>query len=139
MIRKLADNAIASLSQAISLQPDLANAYLNRGTIYLNLGQSALGLADMESAIRHDPSLIDAHLNIAMEMHAQNRRAESAAAYPGTLALDIAGLPANFKPLFAGGRSAFVPAGDQVVAHGGVSVEELIVPFVRVSNVNGVG
>lgn len=66
-------------------------------------------------------------------------RAESASAYPGTVALDIAGLPANFKPLFAGGRSAFVPANDRVVVHGGISVEELIVPFVRVSNVNGAG
>lgn len=65
-------------------------------------------------------------------------RAESAAAYPGAVSLDIAGLPANFKPLFAGGRSAFVPDGDQVVVHGGVSVEELIVPFVKVSNVYGV-
>lgn len=64
---------------------------------------------------------------------------ESASAYPGTVALDIAGLPANFKPLFAGGRSAFVPANDRVVVHGGISVEELIVPFVRVSNVNGAG
>jgi len=66
-------------------------------------------------------------------------RSESAVAYPGTLALDIAGLPTNFKPLFAGGRSAFVPVGDQVVVHGGLSVEELIVPFVRVSNVNCAG
>lgn len=66
-------------------------------------------------------------------------RAESAVAYPGTAALDIAGLPANFKPLFAGGRTAFVPNGDQVVVHGGVSVEELVVPFVRVSDVNGAG
>jgi len=66
-------------------------------------------------------------------------RSESAAAYPGTLALDIAGLPTSFKPLFAGGRSAFVPVGDQVVVHGGLSVEELIVPFVRVTNVNGFG
>lgn len=66
-------------------------------------------------------------------------RAESTAAYPGTVALDIAGLPANFKPLFAGSRNAFVPAGDRVVVHGGMSVEELIVPFVRVSNVNGAG
>jgi len=66
-------------------------------------------------------------------------RAESALTYPGTIALDVAGLPANFVPLFAGGRSAFVTSGDQVVVHGGVSVEELIVPFVKVSNVNGVG
>lgn len=66
-------------------------------------------------------------------------RAESAAAYPGTLALDIAGLPANFKPLFAEGRTAFVPSGDQVVVHGGVSVEELIVPFVKISNASSTG
>lgn len=60
---------------------------------------------------------------------------DSAAAYPGTVRLDIAGLPANFMPLFAGGRTAFVPEGDRVVVHGGVSVEELIVPFVKVSYV----
>ena len=59
--------------------------------------------------------------------------ADSAAAYPTTVRLDIAGLPANFMPLFAGGRTAFVPVGEQVVVHGGVSVEELIVPFVKVS------
>ena len=59
--------------------------------------------------------------------------ADSAVAYPTTVRLDIAGLPTNFMPLFAGGRTAFVPAGEQVVVHGGVSVEELIVPFVKVS------
>jgi hypothetical protein len=63
----------------------------------------------------------------------ESLRADSAAAYPDTVSLEIAGLPANFMPLFAGGRSAFVPMGDQVVVHGGVSVEELIVPFVKVS------
>jgi hypothetical protein len=73
----------------------------------------------------------------------ESLRADSAAAIgsklAGTISLDIAGLPANFMPLFAGGRSAFVPDGDQVVVHGGVSVEELIVPFVKVSGVNGEG
>ena len=63
--------------------------------------------------------------------------ADSAAAYPSTVRLDIAGLPANFMPLFAGGRTAFVPEGEQVVVHGGVSIEELIVPFVKVSYVIG--
>ena len=42
------------------------------------------------------------------------------------------GLPSDFLPLYAGGRGAFVPAGHQVVAHGGMSVEELIVPFVKI-------
>jgi len=63
-------------------------------------------------------------------------RAESATAYPATLALNIAGLPAEFLPLFAGERSAFVPQGEQVVVHGGVSVEELIIPFVKVDRVH---
>lgn len=61
--------------------------------------------------------------------------ADSAAAYPSTVRLDIAGLPANFMPLYAGGRTAFVPDGEQVVVHGGVSIEELVVPFVKVSYV----
>jgi hypothetical protein len=42
------------------------------------------------------------------------------------------GLPLDFLPLYASGRGAFVPAGHQVVAHGGMSVEELIVPFVKI-------
>jgi hypothetical protein len=62
--------------------------------------------------------------------------AESAASNPGTYRLDIAGLPANCMPLFADGRSAFVPQGEHVVAHGGISVEELIVPFVKVEYLN---
>ena len=62
--------------------------------------------------------------------------AESLAANPDAFRLDVAGLPANFMPLYAGGRGAFVPKGDQVVVHGGVSLEELIVPFVKVNYVN---
>ena len=57
---------------------------------------------------------------------------DSVATYPNTIKLDIAGLPVNFMPLFAGGRTAFVTDGEQVVVHGGISVEELIVPFVKV-------
>ena len=47
--------------------------------------------------------------------------------------LDIAGLPADFLPLYAGTRGAFIRRGEAIVAHGGISVEELIVPFIRVS------
>jgi hypothetical protein len=61
---------------------------------------------------------------------------ESAIGCPGAIKLEIAGLPANFMPLFAGARTAFVTQGEQLVVHGGISVEELIVPFVKVSYVN---
>lgn len=62
--------------------------------------------------------------------------ADSAASNPNTYRLDIAGLPANFLPLFAGGRAAFVQKGEPAVVHGGISVEELLVPFVKVSSVS---
>lgn len=57
---------------------------------------------------------------------------ESAVSNPGSFRLDVAGLPANFLPLFSGGRTAFMPEGEQAVVHGGIAVEELIVPFIRV-------
>ncbi|MDR2853518.1 MAG: BREX-3 system phosphatase PglZ [Burkholderiaceae bacterium] len=70
----------------------------------------------------------------------QSLRADSVAAInktsASTIPLAVPGLPADFVPLFAGGRSAFVPDGEQVVVHGGVSVEELIVPFVKISGVD---
>jgi hypothetical protein len=62
--------------------------------------------------------------------------AETAKANPDTVHIDVPGLPTDFLPLFAQGRGAFVPEGDQVVVHGGMSLEELIVPFVKVSYVN---
>ena len=46
---------------------------------------------------------------------------------------DSAGLPTDFLPVYAGTRGAFVPNGDQIVAHGGASVEELIVPFTKIT------
>jgi hypothetical protein len=62
--------------------------------------------------------------------------AESAASNPNSYRLEIAGLPSNFLALFAGGRTAFIPQGEQAVVHGGISIEELLVPFIKVSNAN---
>lgn len=58
----------------------------------------------------------------------------SAKQLPGAFSLEIPALPPDYLPLFAGGRDAFVTAGEPLVAHGGVCVEELIVPFVSVSD-----
>jgi hypothetical protein len=41
------------------------------------------------------------------------------------------GLPADYFPLLAGGRDAFVNLGDSIVGHGGVAIEEVIVPLVK--------
>jgi hypothetical protein len=42
------------------------------------------------------------------------------------------GLPDDFLPLLAPTRAAFVREGERVVAHGGISLEEIVVPLVRV-------
>jgi hypothetical protein len=62
-----------------------------------------------------------------------------AASTPGdmdTFRLEIPGLPVDFLPVFAGGRGAFVQKDEPVVAHGGLSVEELIVPFAKAARVS---
>ena len=45
---------------------------------------------------------------------------------------DAPGLPAGYFSLYAGTRTAFVPKGERVVAHGGISVEGDPVPFVKI-------
>lgn len=42
-----------------------------------------------------------------------------------------AGLPQETKVLLARGRDAFVLKGERLVAHGGIALEEAVVPFVR--------
>ena len=41
------------------------------------------------------------------------------------------GLPPDYFALVAGGRDAFVKSGESIVAHGGISLEEVIVPLVK--------
>ncbi len=41
-------------------------------------------------------------------------------------------LPADFRPIVQAGRGAFARQGEIVVAHGGISLEEVVVPFVKV-------
>lgn len=57
---------------------------------------------------------------------------DAAASHPNTDRLEIAGLPSGYLPLFAGEGTAFIPQGEQAVVHGGISIEELLVPFIKV-------
>ena len=41
------------------------------------------------------------------------------------------GLPSNYYPLVAGGSDAFINPGNSIVGHGGISIEEVIVPLVK--------
>ena len=58
-------------------------------------------------------------------------RARVARDFPFTHEWQPVGLPADYFPLVAGGRDAFVDPGEAIVGHGGVAIEEVIVPLVK--------
>ena len=60
-------------------------------------------------------------------------RQKSSATIAGSRVLQPGGLPETYKPLFAPHGRAFIPDGRHAVVHGGTSLEEVIVPFVRIS------
>jgi hypothetical protein len=52
--------------------------------------------------------------------------------FPGTIEWPPMGLPEDYLALIAPDRSAFVREGERIVAHGGISIEEVIVPLIRI-------
>jgi hypothetical protein len=59
-------------------------------------------------------------------------RARVHARFPEAIAWPAMGLPADYLPLLAPGRSAFVQEGERIVGHGGITLEEVVVPFIRI-------
>jgi hypothetical protein len=58
-------------------------------------------------------------------------RAQVAGAFPFAHEWQPVGLPADYFPLVAGGHDAFVNPGCTIVGHGGIAIEEVIVPLVK--------
>lgn len=63
----------------------------------------------------------------------ESLRQAVAAQYPGTLCWPTIGLPDDYLPLLAPPRRAFIAAGQGTVAHGGIALEELVVPLIRIT------
>ncbi|PZA05958.1 MULTISPECIES: BREX-3 system phosphatase PglZ [unclassified Meiothermus] len=59
-------------------------------------------------------------------------RAQIKARFPESLEWPPVGLPADYLALIAPPGAAFVPKGKTLVGHGGISVEELLVPLVQI-------
>jgi hypothetical protein len=59
-----------------------------------------------------------------------NFRDEVAAKFPASIRWPGSGLPPACHVLLAGDLQAFTTVGDRMVAHGGMSLEEVLVPFV---------
>lgn len=59
-------------------------------------------------------------------------RAQIKERFPESLEWPPVGLPDDYLALVAPNRAAFVQAGEHLVGHGGISVEELLVPLVQI-------
>ena len=59
-------------------------------------------------------------------------RAQIKERFPESLEWSSVGLPEDYLALIAPNRAAFVRAGETLVGHGGISVEELLVPLVQI-------
>lgn len=60
-------------------------------------------------------------------------RARVASRFPDAISWPSIGLPNDFLPLLAPDRRAFSTQGARTVAHGGATIDEIIVPFIQVS------
>lgn len=65
----------------------------------------------------------------------QGLRRQIKSKFPSSTEWPSVGLPSNFLPLLASGREAFVSTGKTVVGHGGASLEEVIVPLIRIEGI----
>ncbi|MBT5604772.1 MAG: BREX-3 system phosphatase PglZ, partial [Lentisphaerae bacterium] len=52
--------------------------------------------------------------------------------FPAAVEWQQIGLPAEFFPLLADGEDAFIKPGEATVAHGGIAIEEVLVPLVKI-------
>lgn len=60
-------------------------------------------------------------------------RSQVRADIPDSQTLPLGSLPHDYLPVFAASGQAFVSTGERIVAHGGASIEEMLVPFIKVS------
>jgi len=59
-------------------------------------------------------------------------RSEAHQQFPDSLCWNSVGLPPGFITLLARGKAAFALEGEKMMAHGGASIEEVVVPFARI-------
>lgn len=50
--------------------------------------------------------------------------------HPNTIVWESTGLP-NINPVIAKGQDAFIRKNDKIITHGGINIEEVIVPFIH--------
>lgn len=67
----------ADFSKAIDLNPNPANAYANRGSVYFNKGQWDRCISDCTKAIEINPNCVEAYFNRGLAYKEQGKKAEA--------------------------------------------------------------
>ena len=72
-----AEAALANFDKAIALEPKLAVAWNGRASVHLTQGRAAEAIREYEQALRLDPGLLDAYINISLALSGLGRNAEA--------------------------------------------------------------
>lgn len=113
-LKKLLHDLVDELGFTVFLTCDHGNLEC-KGTGKLNQGV----LADMKG------ERVRVYQNDVLRVH-------SVGQYPGARVWKGGGLPEDCKPMVLDGCASFTTKDEAIVSHGGVSIEEVIVPFVRI-------
>ena len=113
-LKKVLHDLVEELGFAVFLTSDHGNLEC-QGTGVLNQGV----LADMKG------ERVRVYQNDVL-------RAQGIQQYAGARAWEGGGLPEDFKAMVLDGHASFTSKDQTIMAHGGISIEEVIVPFVRI-------
>jgi tetratricopeptide (TPR) repeat protein len=81
------DDALSAFDKALELKPDLAEAWVVRGTVRAELRRYDEGLADCDKALELKPDLAEAWLGRGNVLFSSGRNDEALAAYGRSIAL----------------------------------------------------
>jgi len=81
-------DALADYTRALALDPKFADAYNNRGVIYVTQNRPDLAQADYDSALQLKPGSANIYLNRGLTKLVQGRTKEAQEDFDQCLALD---------------------------------------------------
>lgn len=113
---------------------ELVNALLNAGfTVWLTADHGhvgAVGVGKPQVGV-----LAEERSERVMVLTNHAHREKLAQEFPGSIPWHGPGLPEGYHPLLAGGLDAFTTTKSHSLSHGGISIEESVVPFIKLERV----